>query len=247
MHLFSPEGRLDTSADDSSLPQGVPAPKGLVSWWRGEGNGKDAWGGNHGTVVGKVSYVPGQVGLAFKFNGVDQVEVAGAPDLNLTTTVTMEAWIKPTSLYLDGGFAALIAKGSGTTRSYCLFLSSQRALRLSYSTTAETDVALETEADTVPVGQFSHVGAVIDTAGGVMQIYLNGKLVAARATAGPLAANNLPLTIGLSDKHGFYGLIDEPAVYNRALSQAEIQSIVNAGSAGKRVPVAGERRKTKAR
>jgi hypothetical protein len=59
-------------------------------------------------------------------------------------------------------------------------------------------------------------------------------------------ANTLPLTIGLSDKHGFYGLIDEPAVYNRALSQAEIQSIVNAGSAGKRVPVAGERKKTKA-
>jgi len=48
------------------------------------------------------------------------------------------------------------------------------------------------------------------------------------------------------DRHGFYGLIDEPSVYNRALSQAEIQSIVNAGSAGKRVPAAGERQKTKA-
>jgi hypothetical protein len=225
----------------------VPAPAGLVSWWRGEGNAKDAWGGNHGTVVGKVSYIPGQVGLAFRFNGTDQVEVASAPDLNLTTAVTVEAWIKPTSLYLDGGLGALIAKGSGTTRSYSLFLSSQRALHLSYHTTGEANVALDTEADLVPVGQFSHVAAVIDTAGGVMQIYLNGQLVAVRATAGPLVANTLPLTIGLSDKHGFYGLIDEPAVYNRALSQAEIQSIVKAGSAGKRVPAAGERPKTRAR
>jgi serine/threonine protein kinase len=246
MRLLSPGGRPVTKADDSSLPQAVPAPAGLVSWWRGEGNAKDAWGGNHATVVGKVSYTPGQVGLAFKFNGVDQVEVAGAPDLDLTTAVTLEAWIKPSSLYLDGGFGALIAKGSGTTRSYSLFLRSNRALHLSYHTTAETNVNLETEEDTVPVGQFSHVAAVIDTAGGVMQIYFNGQLVAARATTGPLVANTQPLTIGLSDRHGFYGLIDEPSVYNRALSQAEIQSIVNAGSAGKRVPAAGERQKAKA-
>jgi hypothetical protein len=260
MRLFAPDGRPVTNADDSllpqtapvtnkddsKLPQGVPAPAGLVSWWRGEGNAKDAWGGNHGTVVGNVSYTSGQVGLAFKFNGTDQVELADAPDLGLTTAVTMEAWIKPTSLYLDGGFAALMAKGSGTTRSYCLFLSSNRALRLSYNTTGETEVALETEADMVPVGEFSHVAAVIDTADRVMQIYLNGRLVAARATAGPLVANTLPLTIGLSDKHGFYGLIDEPAVYNRALSQAEIRSIVSAGSAGKRVSVAGEGKKPKA-
>ena len=139
-----------------------------------------------------------------------------------------------------------MAKGNGTTRSYSFFLSSKRALHLSYTTTAESNVTLETEADIVPVGQFSHVAAVIDTAGNVMQIYLNGQLVAVRATAGPLVANTQPLTIGLSDKHGFYGLIDEPAVYNRALSQAEIQSIADAGSAGKRVPVAGERDKTKA-
>jgi serine/threonine protein kinase len=245
--LFSPEDRPVTNADDSSLPRAVPAPAGLVSWWRGEGNAKDVWGGNHGKVVGDVSYTPGHVGLAFRFSsGRDQVAVAAAPDLDLTTAVTMEAWIKPTRLDLDGQRGALIAKGSGTTRNYSLFLMYNRALRLSYSTTAETDVFLETEADLVPVGQFSHVAAVIDTAGGVMQIYLKGQLVAVRATAGPLVANAQPLTIGLSDKHGFYGLIDEPAVYNRALSQAEIQSIVNAGSAGKRVPVAREKEKTKA-
>ena len=127
LRLFSPEGRPVTKADGSSLPQAVPAPEGLVSWWRGEGDAKDAWGGNHGTVVGKMSYASGQVGLAFKLNGTDQVEIAAAPDLDPTTAVTMEAWIKPTSLYLDGGYGAMIAKGSGTTRSYIFFLSFKRA------------------------------------------------------------------------------------------------------------------------
>ena len=35
-----------------------------------------------------------------------------------------------------------------------------------------------TAADLVQVGQFSHVAAVIDTSAAVMQIYLNGQLVA---------------------------------------------------------------------
>ena len=41
-----------------------------------------------------------------------------------------------------------------------------------------------------------------------------------------MVANSVPVTIGLSDpglNYGFKGLIDEPSVYNRALSQSEIQ------------------------
>src|SRR5262249_62319014 len=66
LRLFSSEGRPAPNADDSKLPQGVPAPEGLVSCWRAEGNARDAWGGNHGTVVGKVSFTTGQAGLAFR-------------------------------------------------------------------------------------------------------------------------------------------------------------------------------------
>jgi hypothetical protein len=40
-------------------------------------------------------------------------------------------------------------------------------------------------------------------------------------------------------------VIDEPAVYDRALSQGQIQAIVNAGSVGKRVPDRGEGQKNK--
>jgi len=40
----------------------------------------------------------------------------------------MEAWIKPTSLYLDGGFAALFARGSGTNAAICHLGRSARGL-----------------------------------------------------------------------------------------------------------------------
>src|SRR5207248_10391478 len=132
-------------------------------------------------------------------------------------------------------------KSSGTTRNYGLFVRSNGALHLSYFTTGGTNIFLQTAASLVPAGQFSHVAAVIDTSAAVMQIYLNGQLVASRATGGPLVANSVPLTIGLSDpglNYGFKSLIDEPSVYGRALSQGEIQAIVNAGSTGKIPPVA---------
>src|SRR5262249_44795674 len=90
-------------------------------------------------------------------------------------------------------------------------------------------------------GVWTHVAGVIDTSAGFMKIYCNGELLASSTTAGPMVANTVPLTIGKSGtSNTFRGLIDEPAVYNRALSQAEIQSIFNAGSAGKplSVPVA---------
>ena len=48
-----------------------------------------------------------------------------------------------------------------------------------------TNVILETAPNVVAVNQFSHVAGVIDTAAGVMQIYLKGSLVASRASNGP--------------------------------------------------------------
>jgi hypothetical protein len=73
-----------------------------------------------------------------------------------------------------------------------------------------------------------------------MRIYVNGQIVAQtntsiRATC-PLTGANHALCIGnASGTAGFPfdGWIDEVSLYSRALSQAEIQAIYNAGSAGK--------------
>ncbi len=52
---------------------GRSAPQGAVGWWRAENNADDFYGGNNGTVVGTVPFVPGtgtgKVGGVFQFNG----------------------------------------------------------------------------------------------------------------------------------------------------------------------------------
>src|SRR5262249_4336122 len=109
--LFEGEGARVSEADGARLPQAVPGPAGPVGWWRGEGNADDVRGSHHGKLVGEVSYAPGQVGRGFHFppTGVNHVEVAGTPDLDLTTAVTLEAWINPTSLDFKHAHGAVIA------------------------------------------------------------------------------------------------------------------------------------------
>ncbi len=232
---------LIVSDGDGGTASRSPVPFGLVSWWPGQGNANDTQGVNNGTLVGGVTFAAGKVGTAFNLNGTDEVSIPSSPSLNFNNAVTLEAWIKPSTLAFNNSYGAIIAKSSDTRRDYGLFVKSTGALHLSYFNAAGTNVILETAPNLVPVNQFSHVAGVINTLSGVMQIYLNGNVVASRATSGPMVPNSVPLTIGLSDpgsNYGFKGLIDEPSVYNRPLSFVDIQSIVSDGSAGKISPVA---------
>jgi hypothetical protein len=79
----------------------------------------------------------------------------------------------------------------------------------------------------LPVNQWSHLAATYN--GSRFRLYVNGALIADRALAGSIATSTRPLRIGgnsVWDEY-FGGLIDEVRVYNRALSQAEIQADMN--------------------
>jgi hypothetical protein len=45
----------------------TPAPSGLVSWWRAEGDARDFWDGNHGAMQNGATFAAGKVGQAFFF------------------------------------------------------------------------------------------------------------------------------------------------------------------------------------
>ena len=78
-----------------------------------------------------------------------------------------------------------------------------------------------------------HVGATWD--GSTLSLYVDGQLEGARALSGTIQFSGDPLTIGRHNLagRGFDGLIDEVEFFNRALSASEMQSIYDAGAAGK--------------
>ncbi len=55
----------------TSPPACVTPPSGLISWWRGEGNGNDSKDGASGSLYGGVTFAPGRVGQCLAFDGVN--------------------------------------------------------------------------------------------------------------------------------------------------------------------------------
>ena len=213
----------------------VPPPSGLVSWWPGEGNADDIFYGNDGTLVGDTTFGAGKVGQAFEFDGNgDWIVVDHDPSLNLDN-YTLDAWVKPSQFPFD--WAALITKEAGP-RPPSLWL---------YRDTVEVWVSpfglAARSTGRLALNEWSHVAATYD--GSAIAIYINGALDVSVPRVGTPPVNTHPFIFGAArENDGFYnfqGLMDEIEIFDRALTAAEIQSIYDAGSAGKcgpGVPVA---------
>ena len=89
----------------------TPAPSGLVSWWRGEGDLLDQIGGNNGAVVGSpLTYDEGEVGEAFNFSGDTEVDVGSADNLRLQD-FTIEGWLSAPAIGLRSGTGIIFGFG----------------------------------------------------------------------------------------------------------------------------------------
>jgi hypothetical protein len=80
------------SPELQSSNQCVLPPAGLIDWWTAEGNANDVIGGHHGTLNGGVTFVPGMVGQAFSFDGINDSVSLGNWFTMQDFTVTM--WVK---------------------------------------------------------------------------------------------------------------------------------------------------------
>jgi len=191
---------------------------GAVSWWHADGDFDDAISANDGNNAGLVSFAGGMENQSFVLDGTgtDYVEVPDAPNLNMTTGITIDAWIN-TSVF--GGRIVDKATAFGTD-GYLFDL---------YGDRARLVIGADWLVPTVPVpaGIWTHVAATYD--GTTMQGYVNGAPAGTNTlTVGhPIPTNANTLRIGADSTGGslFNGMIDEPRVFNRALSAAEIQSL----------------------
>lgn len=224
----------------------APQPSGMVGWWRGEGNALDTQGGNDGFAIGGVTYAGGKVGLAANLNGVDQfVELANTPDLNPSGSFTIEAWILPATDQVSAIFAKWGDEGDySNQRSYVLNLHPGRKLQFAISDEArqlDGDFhSFGSDDDAITVGDWNHVAGVYDQVTGARRLYVNGVKVAERIDPPITVLNGLAkasigghLRSSTAAQFFFAGLIDEVALYHRALTEPEIQAIYNADAAGK--------------
>jgi len=88
---------------------------------------------------------------------------------------------------------------------------------------------------TIPVNQWVHLAMVLRRTPLALELYINGSLAQTGAGSFTLGAisNDYPFLIGGDGVEKAELKVDELEFFNRALTQQEIQSIYNAGSAGK--------------
>ena len=184
--------------------------------------------GNHGAVTGATWSAAGKYGGALSFNGTSNlVTIADANSLDLTSGMTLEAWVKPSSLT---GWRNVMLKEMPGYLTYAMYASNGSApagyIYNSALREAKGTAAISTTA-------WTHIATTFN--GSKLLFYVNGALVRTTNTNGAILTSAGRLTIGgnyvWSDE--FYaGLIDDVRVYNRALSAAEITTDMNTAIGG---------------
>jgi Concanavalin A-like lectin/glucanases superfamily len=177
--------------------------------------------GNTGTVNGGATWVAGRYGNALSFNGTNaRVFVNAASSLDLGGEMTLEAWVQPTAS--QSGWRTIVQREvdayflNGSHDGVALGPSGGGTLGGSTTFTGATSA--------MAIGAWTHLALTYD--GSLLQLYVNGVPTASQSVSGAISSSGNPLWIGGNNPYGEYfnGLIDEVRVYNRALSQTEIQA-----------------------
>ena len=180
----------------------------------------------HGTIreAIRTSVTGGKIGKALSFDGVNDwvtvTDVTASP-LDLSTGMTLEAWVNPATL--TDSRTIMVKERTATGVSYMLYANDDVANVAPKGIIRTGGINQEVLAPALALNTWTHVATTYD--GATQRIYINGVLRGQRAQTGLIAVANGPLRIGGNLVFGgefFHGLIDEVRVYNRALSGAEI-------------------------
>lgn len=150
-------------------------PRGLVAWWRGDGDAKDVTGVHHGELLYGTTFSPGVSDQAFTFDlSRARVNIPDSDAFKLTDSLSFEGWINVLS-YAPG---IIFIRGDNRPGLDPYHMSIQPSGKLHWGiNTVENNFAFVQSSGPVTTGGWMHVAAVLDGATGNMGLYINGTLV----------------------------------------------------------------------
>jgi hypothetical protein len=216
-------GALLVTVDQRAAAVCTNPPAGLVNWWRAENSGADSAGTVTGTLLPGVSYIAGEVGNGFDFNGTNGIVLLNAPPLSAPWTA--EFWVY---------------RHAAPEDSAVLLSSTNAALKLEqYPNTKRVGITTWGIQDysynyTAPTGTWTHlvfVGTTTNTS-----LYTNGIFQGSLGVSIQLPRTTMGRDITNRFNKALKGRLDEISLFNRLLTPAEILALYNAGSDGKCFP-----------
>jgi hypothetical protein len=191
--------------------------------------------GNTGTIY-SASWTTGlrtSGGLSYglSFDNNDYVNVPDSNSLDLSSAVTVEAWIKPSRLDV---WQSPLEKGAHNDWAYGFYIEpagGNIGFEIGIEGSPVTGVGAVAPVNSyLAVGKWTHIVGTADSTTGKVRLYINGVKVTNEGTfSGQINTNSIPFQIGKRYDGGYFGgIIDEVRIYDRVLSASEIASHYNA-------------------
>jgi hypothetical protein len=206
----------------------------LGHWSLDEGSGAtaaDSSGRGHsGSLLGAPAWVPGTLGAALELDGQSRVVVPDAASLQPAQALSIAAWIRPRAL---GSQRVLEKARYAAVDGFELSLSASGKLFVRFHHASHGDAwkLLSTSSYPTDGSSWMHVAASFD--GSRIELFVDGRREGSLAAPGLVLADNAePLAIGSGSdgSFGFTGAVDDVHLFDRALGEAQVASLIEHGA-----------------
>ena len=157
---------------------------------------------------------------AFNLDGSGYAEVADSDSLDINTAITLECWLYQREI----GYSTIVRKRDGSNGFAWYVGNSVVKQRVFIGS-----IGAKNSDSYAPINQWNHLAVSYN--GSTIQFYLNGVPDGSSDATGSIGINASVLTVGVDGLNStkLDELLDEPRIYNRALTQEEITQNYNAG------------------
>ena len=226
-------------------------PLGMVGWYRfnddlTDGVATDSTGNYNGACSGNcpTHITGGHSASAYQFNGSDSsIKIGTGEDFSdlCTNGCSFSTWIKPSAT----SQGTIIGRANNVNDRFFRLTINEAPNQYRFYITSDGDTSCFVTKPGIDYGEWQHIVGVYKSETSSISIYKNGsKLGSANCSFLGIDAEawqdseNTYIGIRSGTINPFNGAIDEVRVYNRALSELEIQSIYNLPSSQN--PICGQ-------
>mgnify|MGYP001148763568 CR=1 FL=1 len=210
------------------------------AWFFDEGQGtvaRDSSGNKNDGKINNGKWVDGKFGKAIEFNGTNtNVEIQHTPVLSVEQ-FTLMAWVNVPKF--TGGWQTIATLNTdGPIRNYGLFINDGSGL-VHYSFTSGKQWQSFNATSNIVDSKWHHIAATYDKK--AFKCYVDGKVDG--ETPNTLKPDTAPAVITIGSWVGggwLKGVIDEVALYNNALTDAQLKDVMQRGLTTASVERAGK-------
>ena len=199
-----------------------------------------------GELRGNPEWVDGMFGKALRFaSSSDFVYIADDPVFHITDEITQAAWVNLDRLPNAHAIIFGTRNGAGGRNTGFGFgLDEVNNIKVWTNTDAGGFLDIDDTVNKLTPGQWYYLAYTHQTDNsGLVEIYVDGEMTHSQASNNPVNPAGVPneVTIGTWTTEAWTGIVDEPRLWDRILSAAEIRDSMNRGASDLVAVMPGEK------